>query len=81
MACVFDKLIELMVLFCLGLWLDLRKAQILVAIWSLHYSVALKQALSTPPQYPTSRLDVDLINQQMFQKCFEKVQFYLGIRY
>lgn len=56
-ACVCDKLIELMVLFCLGLWLDLRKAQILFAIWSVHYSVALKQASSTPPQYPTSRPD------------------------
>lgn len=36
------KLIELMVLLCTDLRLDIRKAQILVAIRSVHYSVALK---------------------------------------
>lgn len=73
-AWVCDKLTELIVSFCLGLWLDLRKTQILVAIWFLHYSVAIS------PQYPTSRVDEDLVNQRMFQNCSEKDQLYLGIR-
>lgn len=70
-----------MVLLCMDLRLDLRKAQILVAIMSLHYSVALKQALSTPPQHPTSRPDVNLIYQQIFKKYLKKIQLCFGNSY
>lgn len=55
-----DKLIEPVRLFCLGLWLDLSKVQILVAIWSLHCSVALNQSLFTPPQFPNSRPEANV---------------------
>lgn len=73
------RLIELMALLCMDLRLDLRKAQMLFAIRSLHYSVALKQALSTAPQHPTNRPDVNLIYQQIFQKHLKKFNSALAV--
>jgi len=50
-ACVCDKLIELTRLIFGGVCgQTLERLIILVVIWSLRYSVVLKQALSTPPQ-------------------------------
>lgn len=66
------KLIELMVLLCMDLRLDLRNVQIFIAIGSLQYSVALKQALSSAPQPLTSRPDVNLLYQQIFQRYLKK---------
>lgn len=65
-------------LLCMDLRVDFRKAQILAAVRSLHYSVALKQALSTPPQCPTSRPDVNLIYLQIFEKYLKKIQLSFG---
>lgn len=70
-----------MVLLCMDLRLDLRKTQILAAVRFLHYSVALKQALSTAPQCPTSRPDVNLIYLQIFKKYLKKIQLRFGSSY